>query len=86
MVECSGKVSHNKSGSLSAPAVLWYLECYRHALKERRADESAPPTQKEISMKKLLAIIKDAALMERTTPMKREIEALCSALLSLHIP
>ena len=42
------------------------------------------PTQKEITMKKLLAIIKDAALMERTTPMKREIEALCSALLSLH--
>ena len=46
----------NVCGSTHAPAVLWFVERYRRALKERRADESAPPTQKEITMKKLLAI------------------------------
>ena len=43
------------------------------------------PTQKEITMKKLLAKQKDAALMERTAPMKREIvERNIACLLSLH--
>jgi hypothetical protein len=66
-------VVNDTCGSTHAPAVLWYLECYRHALKEQAPDEKRLPTQKEITMKKLLAIIKDAALMERTTPMKREM-------------
>ena len=50
-----GWVVNETCGSAHAPAVLWSLESYRHGLKERRADESAPPTQKEITMKKLLA-------------------------------
>ena len=45
-------VLHKSCGSTHAPAVLWFIERYRRALKERRADESAPPTQKEITMKK----------------------------------
>ena len=51
-VECLSIVLHKLCGSTHAPAVLWSLESYRHGLKERRADESAPPTQKEITMKK----------------------------------
>jgi hypothetical protein len=36
--------------------VLWSLESYRHGLKEQAPDEKRLPTQKEITMKKLLAI------------------------------
>ena len=81
-----GVVLHKLCGSTHAPAVLWFVERYRRALKEQAHDEKRLPTQKEITMKKLLAIIKDAALMERTTPMKRgwlRKEALRSALLDL---
>ena len=68
-----GVILHKLCGSTHAPAVLWFVERYRRALKEQAPDEKRLPTQKEITMKKLLAIIKDAALMERTTPMKREV-------------
>ena len=52
----SGWVVNDTCGSTHAPAVLWSLESYRHGLKEQAPDEKRLPTQKEISMKKLLAI------------------------------
>ena len=36
--------------------MLWFVERYRRALKEQAPDEKRLPTQKEITMKKLLAI------------------------------
>lgn len=51
-----GVVLHKLCGSTHAPAVLWSLESYRHGLKEQAPDEKRLPTQKEITMKKLLAI------------------------------
>jgi len=44
------------AGALTPPAVLWFVERYRRALKEQAPDEKRLPTQKEITMKKLLAI------------------------------
>ena len=49
----SGWVVNDTCGSTHAPAVLWFVERYRRALKERAPDERCPPTQKEISMKKV---------------------------------
>ena len=53
-----GVILHKLCGSTHAPAVLWYLKSYRHGLKEQAPDEKRLPTQKEITMKKLLAQIK----------------------------
>ena len=57
-------------GSTHAPAVLWFVERYRRALKEQAPDEKRLPTQKEITMKKLLAIKRGTAPMEETAPEK----------------
>ena len=51
-----GVVLHKLCGSTHAPAVSWFVERYRRALKEQAPDEKRLPTQKEITMKKLLAI------------------------------
>ena len=45
-------VLHKSCGSTHAPAVLWFVERYRRALKEQAPDEKRLPTQKEITMKK----------------------------------
>ena len=54
-IECLSVVLHKLCGSTHAPAVPWFVERYRRALKRCPTDESEAPTQKEISMKKLIA-------------------------------
>ena len=48
-VEGFGVVLHKLCGSTHAPAVLWFVERYRRALKEQAPDEKRLPTQKEIT-------------------------------------
>ena len=82
-----GVVLHKLCGSTHAPAVLWFVERYRRALKERAPNEKRLPTQKEITMKKLLAQIKGRRSDgENDAHGKGGCERNIACLLSLHIP